>query len=161
MGCGTTSNPLKIALGMCLSSFVPPLFQTTVSCPLENAISICFLVTRKACAWSEWTSYDWELLISSVCDHDDNLVPLDRTTQVWCMCAHIHTLVKIPIQCQSLKLAACAGRVSMPIFLGMLIPGPAVHAFCLHAPRCAQTVACHYDGLRSEAASTSTLSLRV
>lgn len=61
------------------------------------------------------------------------LVPLDRTTQVWCICAHIHALVKIAIQCQSLKLAAWAGIVSMPIFLGMLIPGPAVHAFLLHA----------------------------
>lgn len=50
LGCGTTSKPLKTALGMCLSTIATPLFQTTGSCPLENAISICFLVT--------WEAYD-------------------------------------------------------------------------------------------------------
>lgn len=78
-------------------------------------------------------------------DHDDNVgtTGQNNTSSIVYVHTHTHTLAKMQIQCESLRLAACAGIASMPFFLGMLIAGRAVHPFCLHAPWCAQTVACH------------------
>lgn len=96
---GTAFNSLRTAWtctgqGMCLSSFLAsPLLQTTDSCPLENAISICFLVTWEACVWSAWISCD-SYNYSSVLFVAVMVIMsilLDRATQMWCIHAHTHT----------------------------------------------------------------------
>lgn len=100
---GTAFNSLRTAWtctgqGMCLSSFLAsPLLQTTDSCPLENAISICFLVTWEACVWSAWISCD-SYNYSSVLFVAVMVIMsilLDRATQMWCIHAHTYTLVEI------------------------------------------------------------------
>lgn len=78
---------------MCLSSFLAsPLPQTTGSCPPENAISICFLVTWEACVWSAWTScdsYNYSSVLSVAMMVIMSIL-LDR-----CIHAHTYTLVEI------------------------------------------------------------------
>lgn len=96
---GTASNSVRTAWtctgqGMCLSSFLASTpFQTTDSCPLENAISICFLVTWEACVWSAWIScdsYNYSSVLSVTMMVIMSIL-LDRATQTWCIRAHMHT----------------------------------------------------------------------